>query len=84
MINAPDCGYIPAYYGTYEIRDITGELLMGYGFSFTDVPDPAATVTLLDEVNNPLCLIYPTAGAGHTVQITDSSGNLIGYAINPT
>lgn len=82
-INSPDCGYVAKYIGTYEIADITNETILGIGFSFTDRTDPLATVTLFDELNNPLCMIYPQPGEGHTIQINDAAGQLIGYAMNP-
>lgn len=57
----------------------------GFGFHEMDPKDPAATVVMTpcdgDATADPL-YIYPSAGPGHTVKITDELGALVGYAVN--
>ena len=48
----------------------------GYAFTPGDNVDPAATVAYGD------LLLYPTAGEGHTVKVTDVNGAFVGYAAN--
>jgi len=84
QVNSVDCGYIANYTPTYEIRESGGDsFLIGLGFAFTDTIDPAATVTMYDESNNPLCMIYPASTPNHSVQIRDLDNTIIGYAVNP-
>jgi hypothetical protein len=57
----------------------------GFGFHQADPPDPAATVIInpcAGDVSVDNIYIYPTAGTGHTVRVTDCDGVLIGYAVN--
>ena len=57
----------------------------GFGFHTADPKDPLATVVIApcagDTSVDPIW-IYPTAGAGHTVRVTDCDGVLIGYGVN--
>jgi len=48
----------------------------GYAYTAGDYTDPAATVAYGD------LFLYPTAGEGHTVKVTDVNGATIGYAAN--
>jgi hypothetical protein len=48
----------------------------GFAYVAGDLTDPAATVPFRGG------FIYPTAGVGHTVKVTDALGAVIGYAAN--
>lgn len=85
-VNSTRCNFNPRYCPSYEIMAAsTGSespTLLGYGFSFLDNADPAATVTLRDVDDTPLCLIYPNSGPSHSVAVRDLNSNIIGYACN--
>lgn len=57
----------------------------GFGFHLLDPKDPAATVEMAPcagDTSVDSIWIYPSAGVGHTVKVTDCDGNIIGYAVN--
>lgn len=57
----------------------------GFGFHLLDPKDPAATVELAPcpgDTSMDSIWIYPSAGPGHTLKVTDCDGNPIGYAAN--
>lgn len=85
-VNSPSCGYVAKYVPTYQIQRHTTGAVIGYGFAIgsTTPSDPAATVTLRDDMDVALCLIYPFSGGDHTIQVTDVGGTVIGYAVDPT
>ena len=71
------CGYCPS------MRLSCDNDCSGFGYNVADPKDPAATVEM------PSCAttadsiwIYPSAGIGHTIKITNCDGSLIGYAAN--
>ena len=86
QVNSVECGYIAQYCPTYEIMAAASNgyspTLLGYGFSFTDHADPAATVVLRDVDDTALCMIYPTSASSHNVPIRDINNNVLGYACN--
>jgi hypothetical protein len=53
----------------------------GFGYHVVE-KDPLATVEMVDCDNGDSIWIYPEAGRGHTMRITDCEGTLIGYANN--
>lgn len=53
-----------------------------YAFQAGDVKDPLATVEIKDCDGAPSVWLYPTAGAGHSVPVTDCEGNVLGYGSN--
>jgi hypothetical protein len=54
----------------------------GYGFGPDDIKDPAATVEIEGCDGVAPVWIYPTALAGHNIEITDDAGVVIGYSAN--
>lgn len=57
----------------------------GFGYHEMDPKDPAATVEMAPcpgDTSTDSIWIYPSAGKGHTIKITDCDGNVIGYAAN--
>lgn len=85
MTNSPECGFILQYCPTYEIMQTTSVVgapptRIGYGFSFTDIVDPAANVVLKDHTGTELCYIYANPGTGHDIPVRDLNSAIIGYA----
>lgn len=73
------CGFCPS------LRLSCDGSAPGYGFHDNDVKDPAATVLMepcTGDTTTDRMWIYPSAGPGHTVKVTDCDGVLIGYAAN--
>lgn len=66
----------------FSIFDWTGNLLIGKGYTL-ETTDPSVTVQLKDAFDAHLCYIYPTTSTGHTVEIQDYTGTVIGYACDP-
>ncbi len=76
-----DCGYVPPS-ATFAIRDLN-DVILGYGFPSGGAVDPEATVRIDDADGNAMCYIFSTGGAGRTVEIRNSTGVTLGYAIAP-
>lgn len=79
--NHVDCGYQPPT-ATFAIRDLN-DVVLGYGFPANGTIDPEATVRLDNADGNALCYIFPTGGAGRSVEIRNATGVTLGYAIAP-
>jgi hypothetical protein len=72
------CGYCPSLRVSCDGQS-------GFGFHEMDPKDPAATVEMAPcagDTSVDSLWIYPSAGPGHTVKVTDCDGVLIGYAVN--
>lgn len=75
---ATPCGYCPS-------MPVSCGIECGYGFHVADPKDPAATVEMAPcpgDASVDALWIYPSAGPGHTVKVTDCDGVLLGYAAN--
>lgn len=78
VATATNCGYCPSL-------PVSCDGQSGFGYHVLDPKDPAATVEMAPcagDASVDALWIYPTAGPGHTVKITDCDGALIGYAVN--
>lgn len=78
-VTATACGFCPS------MRLSCDGSVPGFGFHDMDVIDPLATVEMAPcagDTTTDRIRIYPSAGPGHTVKITDCDGVLVGYAAN--
>lgn len=73
------CGYCPS------MRLSCDGSVPGFAYHDADIKDPAATVLMepcAGDTSTDRMWIYPSAGPGHTIKVTDCDGVLIGYAVN--
>lgn len=75
-VNLPDPVVVPVPCPSFSLAD-QSPYFKGFAYVAGDLVDPAATVPYRGG------FIYPTAGEGHTVKVTDIDGvTVIGYAVN--
>jgi len=72
------CGYCPSL--LLPLSSCVNQA--GYGFRPGDAIDPRATSDLKDCEGNILAFIYPDAAPGHSIEVINCDGEVIGYAAN--